>query len=591
MSDAVAPFVSYAQNQEDVLLWRVFKDLPNGFYIDVGAAHPEWESVTKAFYDRGWRGINFEPNPHFYAMLEKERTRDINICALAGGENGERELHIVGNSGLSTASPEGVDVLMAHKHVVTSRIVCKMVRLDDIIREQVTKDIHLLKIDAEGMEKEVLKGCSFSEFRPKILVIEATIPETNIHRNDGIREHLATRGYSFVLFDGLNDYFVAIECQNLAKEFNRPVNILDNYRRAQEIHLEKRPVNPKDNSAQGGSSTVIQEANSYSRLIRCVRRVFNRLKTWWRRGDDTKLRAKDVEWAYQHFFGRNPESRDIIEHHLKHSQEMKTLVEKITQSREYEYKKYNLAPHPEDHSELYYFFHIHKTGGMSVHEYLRDATPQGNLLPGFLEDDFINIGSAQAFRYLSGHFGRLPLMFKGRRHRLATVLRDPVQRGFSHYKHALRATKGIFNEKIHREISNIPLEEFLYSPSASIVFGNHQSCQLAELAENSKLLIKRSFDTKITAVELYDLAMEGLYKMELLGTTQELDGFIARLADRWDLPQPTKKYIKNADSSRDPQQLSQGEIARIQELCSVDLKVYEHVNHILDGQKGGAHKI
>jgi len=230
-------FVSYAQNQEDVLLWRAFKDLPEGFYIDVGAAHPEWESVTKAFYDRGWRGINFEPNPHFYSMLQKERPRDINICALVGGEMGERELHIVGNTGLSTASRDGVDILRAKKHVVSSIIVCKMVCLDDILREHGAKDIHFLKIDAEGMEKEVLKGCSFSEFRPKILVIESTIPETNILRNDGIRMVLESQGYSFVLFDGLNDYFIANECPDLTKEFNRPVNILDNYCRAKEIYL------------------------------------------------------------------------------------------------------------------------------------------------------------------------------------------------------------------------------------------------------------------------------------------------------------------------------------------------------------------
>lgn len=239
------PFISYAQNQEDVLLWRVFKEVTGGFYIDVGAAHPEWESVTKAFYDRGWKGINFEPNPHFYSMLEKERPRDINICALVGSENGERELNIVGNSGLSTASCEGVDLLKAHKHIITSRIVCKTVRLDDIIRKLGVTDIHFLKIDAEGMEKEVLKGCSFLEFRPKILVIESTIPETNILRNDGIREYLEKKGYTFVFFDGLNDYFIAIECEKMASEFNRPVNVLDKYIRAQEIYLKNNTPDPK----------------------------------------------------------------------------------------------------------------------------------------------------------------------------------------------------------------------------------------------------------------------------------------------------------------------------------------------------------
>jgi len=32
-------FISYAQNYEDVMLWRALKDVSNGFWFDVGAAH------------------------------------------------------------------------------------------------------------------------------------------------------------------------------------------------------------------------------------------------------------------------------------------------------------------------------------------------------------------------------------------------------------------------------------------------------------------------------------------------------------------------------------------------------------------------
>jgi hypothetical protein len=52
------PFVSYAQNYEDVILWRAFRDLERGFYVDVGAADPEALSGTHAFYGRGWSGMN-----------------------------------------------------------------------------------------------------------------------------------------------------------------------------------------------------------------------------------------------------------------------------------------------------------------------------------------------------------------------------------------------------------------------------------------------------------------------------------------------------------------------------------------------------
>lgn len=40
------------------MLKRALKDIDCGFYIDIGANDSEIDSVTKAFYDEGWRGIN-----------------------------------------------------------------------------------------------------------------------------------------------------------------------------------------------------------------------------------------------------------------------------------------------------------------------------------------------------------------------------------------------------------------------------------------------------------------------------------------------------------------------------------------------------
>ena len=59
-------FISYAQNYEDVMLWRALQHVENGFYVDVGANDPTVDSVTKAFYDRGWRGLNIEPVQLYY---------------------------------------------------------------------------------------------------------------------------------------------------------------------------------------------------------------------------------------------------------------------------------------------------------------------------------------------------------------------------------------------------------------------------------------------------------------------------------------------------------------------------------------------
>jgi len=48
------PFVSYAQNFEDVILWRALKHVGRGFYIDLGAQDPVIDSISLAFYEHGW---------------------------------------------------------------------------------------------------------------------------------------------------------------------------------------------------------------------------------------------------------------------------------------------------------------------------------------------------------------------------------------------------------------------------------------------------------------------------------------------------------------------------------------------------------
>ena len=53
-------FVSYAQNFEDVMLWRALSDVKQGHYIDIGAQDPVINSVSLAFYEAGWRGIHVE---------------------------------------------------------------------------------------------------------------------------------------------------------------------------------------------------------------------------------------------------------------------------------------------------------------------------------------------------------------------------------------------------------------------------------------------------------------------------------------------------------------------------------------------------
>jgi hypothetical protein len=76
-----------------------------GFYVDVGAGDPEELSVTRAFYELGWSGINVEPTDDCFGEHTLARARDTNLKLAAGREAGLRTLHAIVGTGLSTLDP------------------------------------------------------------------------------------------------------------------------------------------------------------------------------------------------------------------------------------------------------------------------------------------------------------------------------------------------------------------------------------------------------------------------------------------------------------------------------------------------------
>ena len=95
--------ISYAQNFEDVMLWRALGHVENGFYIDIGAQDPIVDSVSLAFYEKGWRGIHVEPTPRYAGMLRDHRPEDTVIQAAVGKTAGVLKFFEIPDTGISTA--------------------------------------------------------------------------------------------------------------------------------------------------------------------------------------------------------------------------------------------------------------------------------------------------------------------------------------------------------------------------------------------------------------------------------------------------------------------------------------------------------
>lgn len=215
------PMISYAQNGEDVVLNRLFPD-GDGFYIDVGAHDPINNSVTHHFYERGWRGINVEPEPRVFARLDRARPRDRNLNVGLSDRSGLMDFHdspaAPGWSSFSDAHAEnlrarGLKVQITPVHVTTLAEVC---------RAHVDRPIDFLKVDAEGHEQEVIGGADWKRWRPRVVLIEAPWAPPWEHL-------LLSNDYLFGLFDGINRYYVREEDRGMLRLLDSGANFTDDY--------------------------------------------------------------------------------------------------------------------------------------------------------------------------------------------------------------------------------------------------------------------------------------------------------------------------------------------------------------------------
>ena len=228
-SSFLPPMVSFAQNFEDVLLRRALRDVECGFYVDIGAFDPVVDSVTAWFYAQGWRGVNVEPNPTFHRRLLEARPEDISLQMAVTDGPGLITLHLM--DGLSTTVSTVVDQHAARGREVSATLEVETIGLEALLTARSGgRVVDFLNVDVEGAEGAVLKACPFEQVRPRIIVAEATAPDSPEPAQQDWEAHIIARGYIFATFDGLNRYFVRQEDAWRVSLLATPVNVFDNFR-------------------------------------------------------------------------------------------------------------------------------------------------------------------------------------------------------------------------------------------------------------------------------------------------------------------------------------------------------------------------
>jgi hypothetical protein len=164
-----------AEFGEDRVIGEMLQFIKKGFYLDIGAHHPKFESNTYALYNRGWRGINVDLSSLSIRLFNLYRKHDTNICAAISNFDAKGKLYEFGQvSCINTLDEE-----FAQKVSKNTGLIYQIKEIDILSIKSVlscAKDkisqIDYLNIDCEGVDLQVLEGFPFEEYRPVVITIE-----------------------------------------------------------------------------------------------------------------------------------------------------------------------------------------------------------------------------------------------------------------------------------------------------------------------------------------------------------------------------------------------------------------------------------
>ncbi len=191
---------SYSQEGEDLLLMSLFENRRDGFYVDVGAHHPKRFSNTQIFYESGWTGINVEPNPEALKKFKVHRKRDVNLCMGVGAEEDVLEYFVLDEPAMNS-----FDLKLTQERI--EREECRLLEtlevpvqpLKDILqRWALNRRIDFLNVDAEGMDLEVLRSNDWSNFRPRVVMVELLDSAMEEITSNDTHIFLSNLGYGLV---------------------------------------------------------------------------------------------------------------------------------------------------------------------------------------------------------------------------------------------------------------------------------------------------------------------------------------------------------------------------------------------------------
>jgi FkbM family methyltransferase len=167
--------ISFSQDGEDVVLAELFNDKSEGFYVDVGAHHPQRFSNTYIFYLKGWKGINIDAMPKSMEIFNVLRPHDINLEIPISDKSEVLTYYEFDESALNSFSlPLSQERITTSKYKIIAETQLKTLTLAEVLDKYLPPEqtIDFLSIDVEGLDYPVLSSNNWDKYKPKVILVE-----------------------------------------------------------------------------------------------------------------------------------------------------------------------------------------------------------------------------------------------------------------------------------------------------------------------------------------------------------------------------------------------------------------------------------
>lgn len=213
--------ISYSFEGEDIVLNNIFEDQKKGFYVDIGANHPNKFSNTYLFYKKGWCGINIDATPGSMMLFNIFRKRDINLEVPVSNNLHPLKYYIFDEPGINSFSEQ----LSVEREKTTNYKIIKTIEMKPSSIKAIM-DMHLpentvidfMSVDVEGFDFNVLQSNDLDKYKPRVIVVEQMLDSCRSIKESEIYNFLKKLQYALVNKTG-NSCFYILSTDPLIKRY------------------------------------------------------------------------------------------------------------------------------------------------------------------------------------------------------------------------------------------------------------------------------------------------------------------------------------------------------------------------------------